>query len=155
MWALRAALAAMALFVATAAQAKESWSFSPPRKDEPTATLTLGEPEGEESTAIFSCKAQSGRIVIFIGETDARLKPGRKIAATLSAETARLQIEGKLLANELAGVPSFEGEAAAADPFWEKVTGDLVATVGASRVQLGRSKFADQLAKLRKACARP
>jgi hypothetical protein len=116
------ALPAAALFVSVASaqpQPKPKWTMNSDSKE---VSLVYGD-DSEESDLIFSCKPRSNSVHIFIGETDASLKPNQKATASLSAGSASASISGKTIANELAGVPSFIGELSATDPLFDALTG--------------------------------
>ena len=112
------ALPAAALFVSVASaqpQPKSKWTMNSDSKE---VSLVYGD-DSEESDLIFTCKPRSNSVHIFVGETDASLKPNQKATASLSAGSASASISGKTLANELAGVPSFTGELSATDPLFD------------------------------------
>lgn len=85
-------------------------------------TLVYGD-GSEESDLVLSCKPRSNSVRIFIGETDASLKPNMKVTASVTAGAAKATVAGKAVANELAGVPSFVGELPAADPLFDAMAG--------------------------------
>src|SRR5262245_39638273 len=58
-----------------------SWS-STNEKDQ--VTLRYGD-DSEESVVVFSCKPHSDAVRIFVGETDASLKPNEKATGLISA----------------------------------------------------------------------
>jgi hypothetical protein len=113
-----AAPAAISLFASAAfaqPQPKPKWTVN---SDSKQVSLIYGD-GSEESDLIFSCKPRSNSVRIFVGETDASLKPNQKAAASFTAGSASASISGKTVPNELAGVPSFMGELAATDPLFD------------------------------------
>lgn len=146
------------LLAATPALAKDVWTYWGADKSSPDrAGLNFGEPDSEESTAHFGCKPHSGRIEFFLGETSEKLRPNKPMKATLTLGGARLEVVGKTLPNELAGVPSFQGAIDAADPFFEKLAGAkaLAVAVGPARESLPLAGLGDKAEKFLKACAKP
>lgn len=85
-------------------------------------TLVYGD-GSEESDLVLSCKPRSNNVRIFIGETDASLKPNMKVTASVTAGAAKATVAGKTVPNELAGVPSFVGELPATDPLFDAMAG--------------------------------
>ena len=115
---LLTASAAISLFASVAAaqpQPKPKWTMN---SDAKQVSLVYGD-GSEESDLIFSCKPRGNSVRIFVGETDASLKPNQKATAAFTAGSASANVAGKTLPNELAGVPSFTGDLAATDPLFD------------------------------------
>lgn len=96
-------------------QPKSKWTMN---SDSKQVSLIYGD-DLEESDLIFSCKPRSNSVRIFVGETDASIKPNQKLTASMSAGSATASVAGKTIPNELAGVPSFTGDLAATDPLFD------------------------------------
>ncbi|MGD9658568.1 MAG: hypothetical protein AB7U61_13200, partial [Methylocystis sp.] len=109
-----------------------------------------------DSLGSFTCAPGSGVVKIWIAETSDRLKAGGKAAATLSVGQKATKVAGKLVPNEEAGVPSFEGSLPAKDPIFAAMTGGEtlnIAIGGAQRM----APLADATEKFKKfvaACAK-
>jgi len=108
---LAAALAIVAVTVpASQVQAKDGWLGG----DKPGSKSLFygelppaGEPPNPENIAIsLSCAKKGKAIVVFVSETDPKLKPGQKLRVILSAGGVNSVTQGRTLANQLAGVPS-------------------------------------------------
>lgn len=119
--------------------------------------LTYGAPETDDSLGTFRCKPASGRVTFFVSATSARLKVGSAAWAALSVGATRAKIAGRLLPNEEAGVPSFEGHMAAADPLLAALAGGrtLTVRVGPSTQSAPLAGQGDKFRKFAAACARP
>ncbi|WP_363346509.1 hypothetical protein [Methylocystis echinoides] len=154
---------ALAAGVAAPAAAKEKeervWTLSGlDKKKSETVSLDYSVPESDYITIVFSCKPKSGAVDVFISETNKKLKPGRKATATLAAGEAKATFPGKLLVNEDAGVPSFEGSLPAKEPLFAALAGGaatLAITVGASTDTETLKGAAEKFAKFNAACAKP
>ena len=94
---------------------KPKWTIT---SDKDEVTLVYGD-DSEETDLALSCKPRSNSVKIFIGETDASLKPKMQVTASITVGAAKASVAGKTLANELAGVPSFEGNLPATDPLFD------------------------------------
>lgn len=152
-----AGCAALAPFAAAFAQ-ERVWTLSGfDGKKRERVTLGYGAPETDDSLGAFRCNRGSGMATLFISTTSDRFKPGRKATATLSAGETRTTIAGKLLPNEEAGVPSFEGRLPAADPIFEALAGGETMTVaiGSSKQSAPLKGAADIFRKFVAACAKP
>jgi len=101
--------------VSARADDKPKWTMT---SDKDQATLAYGD-DSEETDLALICKPHSNSVKIFVGETDKSLKPKMQVTATFSAGAAKATVAGKTLANELAGVPSFEGDLPATDPLFD------------------------------------
>jgi hypothetical protein len=139
----------------TAANARDTskWSASS-EKDQ--ASLRYGD-DSEESVVVFSCKPRSDAVRIFVGETDASLKPNEKVTASISVGSQKATVRGRTVPNELAGVPSFMGGLSAADPLFAALTGsdNLVIKVAKSRTVVPLKSIGGKAADFSKACRKP
>lgn len=157
----RFALANCAFFILCApAPAKDErvWTLSGLEEKKPDLIfLNYGVPETDDSFGAFRCKPQSGVVTFFVSETSEKLKPGKSATASLSIGEVRTKIAGKLLPNEEAGVPSFEGRLPATDPIFEVMaTGEtLAAVVGPSKQTAPLKGAAEKVTKFIAACAKP
>lgn len=149
------------LAAAAAAQAEDAgrvWSLSgaDARKGQPVY-FGYGVPDSDDTLAAFSCDAGAGRARLFVAETSVKLKPGRPARATLAAGDARAEVPGKILPNEEAGVPSFEGELDPRDPIFAAMAkaARLSVTVGPSRQSAPLDGVGDKAARFAQKCARP
>ena len=98
---------------------KPKWTMTTEKN---AVTLAYGD-DSEETDLALICKPHSNSVKIFVGETDKSLKPKMPVTVTFSAGAAKAAVAGKTLPNELAGVPSFEGELAATDPLFDAMAG--------------------------------
>ncbi|WP_370568536.1 hypothetical protein [Methylocystis sp. Sn-Cys] len=157
----RFALANCALFVLCApAPAKDErvWTLSGLEEKKPDLIyLNYGVPETDDSFGAFRCKPKSGDVTFFVSETSEKLKPGKSATAALSIGEVQTKIAGKLLPNEEAGVPSFEGRLPANDPIFEAMaTGEtLAAIIGPSKQTAPLKGAAEKVKKFIAACAKP
>ena len=94
---------------------KPKWTMNSEKSE---VTLAYGD-DSEETDLALICKPHSNSVKIFVGETDKSLKPKMQVTATFTAGAAKAAVAGKTLPNELAGIPSFEGELAATDPLFD------------------------------------
>lgn len=144
-----------------AALAKEGrvWTLSGlDKKKSEDFSLDYSVPESDYITITFGCKAKSGAVDVFISETSPKLKPGRKAAATLAVGDAKATFPGKLLVNEDAGAPSFEGSVPAKEPLFAALAGGvgtLAITVGPSTDTVTLKGAGGKFAKFNAACAKP
>lgn len=142
-----------------AAQAKEErvWTLEGLQEKKPdSVTLAYSVPESDYITLVFSCKPKSGAVDVFISETSAKLKPGKKATATLAVGETKTTTAGKLLTNEDAGAPSFEGSLPASDPIFAAMAGGgtLAMTVGPSKDTVTLKGAAEKAKKFSAACAK-
>jgi hypothetical protein len=102
------------------------------RQDDGKVSLAFGSDSAEDTPVVFNCKPGSGAIAVFVAETDSTLKPRQKVTAIFSAGTTQSRVLGKTVANEQAGVPSFEGMLPATDPLFAALStaDDLSIDVG-------------------------
>ena len=157
----RAALLCLTLLATglAAASAKDSakntasWSSINERDQ---ATLRYGD-DSEESVVVFSCKPHSDAVRIFVGETDASLKPNEKTTGLISAGGQKATLRGRTVPNELAGVPSFIGGLAAADPLFAALTGsgELVIKVAKTRTVVPLKSIGSKGTDFSKICRKP
>jgi hypothetical protein len=117
------------------------------------ATLRYGD-DSEESVIVFTCKPHSDAVRIFVGETDASLKPNEKTTGLISAGGQKATLRGRTVPNELAGVPSFIGGLPAADPLFAALTpsGELVIKVAKTRTVVPLKSIGSKGADFSKAC---
>lgn len=73
----------------------------------------------EESDLVLNCKLHGNSVRLFIGETDASLRPKMQVTTFVTVGAAKASVVGKTVPNELAGVPSFVGELPATDPLFD------------------------------------
>jgi hypothetical protein len=142
------------------ANAKEErvWTLSGLEMKKPDSiSLAYAAPESDYVTFVFSCKPQSGGVSLFVSETSAKLKPGKKATAEISVAATKARAEGKLMPNEDAGVPSFEGTLPAGDPIFAAMSagGTLAVAVGPARETAPLKGAADKFGKFAAACAKP
>jgi hypothetical protein len=133
-----------------AAKTVSTWS-SVSEKDQ--ATLRYGD-DSEESVIVFSCKPHSDAVRIFVGETDASLKPNEKTTGLITAGGQKATLRGRTVPNELAGVPSFIGSLPATDPLFAALTssGELVIKVAKTRTVVPLKSIGSKGADFSKAC---
>lgn len=137
-----------------AAQQGRVWSFSREEGKPAMAYLGYGVPESDDSFGGFHCDAHSGAATIFIAETDEKQKPGKAATAILAVGDTQTKVVGKLVPNEEAGVPSFEGRIAADDPIFAAMArGEkLVVTIGAARQSAPLKGVAEKVGAFVDAC---
>ena len=110
---------------------------------------------------IHSARSVASRIaarsILFIAETSDKLAAGKPASATLTAGERRATIAGKLLPNEEAGVPSFEGRLSADDPIFEAMTSakTLQVTIGSAKQTAPLKGAAEKIGKFVAACKKP
>lgn len=161
----RAALLCLTLLATGLAAASAKDSTKDAAKDAATwstingkdqATLRYGD-DSEESVVVFSCKPRSDAVRIFVGETDASLKPNEKATAAISAGSQKATVRGRTVPNELAGVPSFMGGLSASDPLFAALTGsdNLVIKVAKARTVVPLKSIGSKAADFSKACRKP
>lgn len=119
--------------------------------------LGYGVPESDDSLGSFTCAPGSGVVKIWIAETSDKLKAGPSATAILSVGDKKAKVAGKLLPNEEAGVPSFEGRLPAKDPIFQAMTqGEtLTVAVGPGKHDAPLTGAADKFKKFAAACAKP
>lgn len=109
----------IASLVSARADDKPKWTMNSEKNE---VTLAYGD-DSEETDLALICKPHSNSVKIFVGETDKSLKPKMQVTVTFAAGAAKAAVPGKTTVNELAGIPSFEGELAATDPLFDAMTG--------------------------------
>jgi hypothetical protein len=136
------------------AEAGRVWMMTIEDQPPHWASLGYGVPETDDVFGSFRCKSKSGEVILFIAETSDKLVAGRPASATLAAGEIRATIAGKLLPNEEAGVPSFEGRIAADDPIFRAMTSakTLEATIGAAKQSAPLAGAADKVKRFTAAC---
>ena len=112
---LLAVVLSLASIVSARAEDKPKWTMMSSSNQ---VSLVYGD-GSEESDLVLSCKPRSNSVRLFIGETDASLKPKMQVTASVTVGAAKATIAGKTVPNELAGVPSFVGELPATDPLFD------------------------------------
>lgn len=119
--------------------------------------LGYGVPESDDSFGSFTCAPASGAVKIWIAETSGKLKPGKPATAVLSVGETKTRVAGKLMPNEEAGVPSFEGSFKAADPIFRALAGGIALeiVVGPSKQSAPLTGAGDKFKKFAAACAKP
>jgi hypothetical protein len=135
-----------------AAEGKPDWFLD--TGSQGRAVLYFGEKGSDEQDLVLSCKVHTGRIRIFVGETDPSLKPYARTEVLASAGTYKSKISGRTLPNELANVPSFQADLPASDGIFEVTSSAkfLVLKVGLSRQEIPLDTIADKMADFSKAC---
>lgn len=126
-------------------------------KAPPRVSLTYAVPETDDIFGDFRCAPGSGSVTFFLSTTSTRLKPGRRATATISADTTRASVQGKLLPNEEAGVPSFEGRIDARHPLLGALENGktLTVVVGPSKQSAPLAGQSEKFRKFAAACAKP
>lgn len=118
--------------------------------------LGYGTPESDDSVVSFTCAPESGVMKIWISETSDKAKAGEKATALLAVGATKAKAAGKLMPNEEAGVPSFEGRLPAKDPiFTAMATGEtLDLSVGSAKHSTPLAGDSDKFRKFAAACAK-
>jgi hypothetical protein len=118
--------------------------------------LGYGVPESDDSLGSFTCTPGGGVVKIWIAETSAKLKAGGKTTAILSVGEKTAKVAGKLVPNEEAGVPSFEGSLPAKDPIFAAMPGGetLDIAVGGTKRSAPLANAAEKFKKFAAACAK-
>lgn len=119
--------------------------------------LGYGATETDDNFGSFTCMPGSGVVKIWIAETNENLTPGKPAKAALSVGAAKAKISGRLIPNEEAGVPSFEGSLKASDPIFAAMASGvtLEVVVGASKQSAPLAGAAEKFKKFSAACAKP
>ncbi|ULO23335.1 hypothetical protein [Methylocystis sp. SB2] len=118
--------------------------------------LGYGVPESDDSLGSFTCAPGSGLVKIWIAETSNKLKAGGKSTAIFSVGEKTAKVAGKLVPNEEAGVPSFEGSLPAKDPIFAAMVGGetLDIAVGGTKRSAPLADAAEKFKKFAAACAK-
>jgi hypothetical protein len=154
-------LAGCGVFILCApAPAKDErvWTLSGLEEKKPDQIyLNYGVPESDDSFGAFRCKPGSGVVTLFIAETSEKLKPGKSATAILSVGELQTRIAGKLVPNEEAGVPSFQGRLPATDPIFDAMAAGetLTAAVGPSKETAPLKGATEKVKKFTAACSKP
>jgi len=119
--------------------------------------LTYGAPETDDSLGGFSCAPGSGLVKLWIAETSVKLRPGKSATAILSVGETSAKVAGKLMPNEEAGVPSFEGQLPANEPIFAALASGatLTVAVGSSKQTAPLKGAARKFTQFAAKCARP
>jgi hypothetical protein len=123
----------------------------------PRASLSYAVPETDDIFGDFRCTPGSGSVTFFLSTTSARLKPGRRATAMISVDAMRARVQGKLLPNEEAGVPSFEGRIDARHPLLAALENGktLTVVVGPSKQSAPLAGQSEKFGKFVAVCAKP
>lgn len=147
--------ATLSLVACAAAMAddKPTWTMN---SDSKQVALVFGD-GSEESELVLTCKPRSNSVRFFIGETDKSLKPNVKVTASITAGGARAVIHGKTVPNELAGVPSFEGNISATDPLFDAMARApaIAYKVAKTAKEIPLKTMGSKAAAFSKACRKP
>ncbi|MFO1124450.1 MAG: hypothetical protein U1E25_03555 [Methylocystis sp.] len=156
-FALAGVLSILALSGLCAQTAQRVWTLGGlEEKDADSIYLGYGVPESDDSLGSFTCAPGSGVVKIWIAETSASLKAGDKATAIFSVGEKKSKVAGKLVANEEAGVPSFEGRVAAKDPIFAAMTSGetLTIAIGGAQRTAPLAEATDKFKKFAAACAK-
>lgn len=125
-------------------------------KDADSIYLGYGVPESDDSLGSFTCAPGSGVVKIWVAETSDKLKAGDKTTAILSVGQKTAKVAGKLVPNEEAGVPSFEGSLQVKDPIFAAMTSGetLNISIGGAQHTAPLADAADKFKKFTAACAK-
>ena len=95
-------------------------------------------------------------VKIWVAETSAKLKAGDKAAAILSVGEKSAKVAGKLVPNEEAGAPSFEGRLPAKDPIFAAMAGGqmLDVAIGGTKRSAPLADASEKFKKFAAACAK-
>lgn len=118
--------------------------------------LGYGVPESDDSLGSFTCAPGSGLVKIWVAETSNKLKAGGKTTAIFSVGEKTAKVAGKLVPNEEAGVPSFEGSLPAKDPIFGAMVGGetLDIAVGGTKRSAPLADAKEKFKKFAAACAK-
>jgi hypothetical protein len=157
---IRSSIAFAAILLTAAIAHSEServWISTTEDKPPHWAYLGYGVPETDDSFGAFRCKSHSGEVILFIAETGEKLTAGKPVSAMLTAGEAHATVAGRLIPNEEAGVPSFEGRMSADDPIFEVMTSarTLVATIGSAKQAAPLTGAAEKIRKFVADCKKP
>lgn len=154
--ALTAALAASTSAV-RAESVTQVWSLIGAEEKKPERIfLSYGTPQTDDQTVSFNCKPGGGEATVFIAETSVKLRPGKRATATLSAGRTTVEIAGKIMPNEMSGVPSFEGRVRADSALFEAMASapTLAIGVGLSKQTAPLAGAADTIRRFAAKCAK-
>jgi hypothetical protein len=156
-FALAGVLSFMALSGVDAQNDQRVWTLGGlEEKDADSIYLGYGTPESDDSLGSFTCAPGSGVVKIWIAETSEKLKAGDKATASLSVGQKTAKVAGKLVPNEEAGVPSFEGSLQAKDPIFAAMTsgGTLNVSIGGAQRTAPLADATEKFKKFAAACAK-
>jgi len=150
---LLTATLSIAACASATADDKPTWTMN---SDSKQAALIYGD-GSEESEIVLTCKPRSNRVRFFIGETDASLKPYRKVTASVTVGSTKVAVRGKTVPNELAGVPSFIGDMPASDPLFDAMAGapTIAFKVAKTAKEIPLKTMGGKAAAFNKACRKP
>jgi len=125
-------------------------------KDADSIYLGYGVPETDDSLGSFTCAPGSGVVKIWIAETSVKLKAGDKAAAIFSVGEKSAKVAGKLVPNEEAGAPSFEGRLPAKDPIFAAMADGqtLDVAIGGAKRSAPLADASEKFKKFAAACAK-
>lgn len=152
------AIGAIAIADPVCAKDQRVWTLSGFEQRKPERiSLFYEAPETDDIFGGFYCKPKSGVVTVFISETSGKLEPGKRTTGVLSVGGVTTKVAGKLLPNEEAGVPSFEGTLPASDPIFAALAGGetLTVTFGSAKDTAPLKGAAEKFRKLGAACAKP
>jgi len=156
-FALAGVLSFIALSGASAQTAGRVWTLGGlEEKDADSIYLGYGTPESDDSLGSFTCAPGSGVVKIWVAETSDKLKAGDKATAVLSVGQKTAKVAGKLVPNEEAGVPSFEGSFQAKEPIFAAMTSGetLSISIGGAQRTAPLAEAAEKFKKFAAACAK-
>jgi hypothetical protein len=156
-FALAGVLSVLALSGVGAQTSQRVWTLGGlEEKDADSIYLGYGVPESDDSLGSFTCAPGSGVVKIWIAETSDKLKAGDKAAAIFSVGDKKSKVAGKLIPNEEAGVPSFEGSLPAKDPIFAAMAGGdtLNIAIGGAQRTAPLADATEKFKKFAAACAK-
>lgn len=156
-FALAGVLSVLALSGVGAQTAQRVWTLGGlEEKDADSIYLGYGVPESDDSLGSFTCAPGSGVVKVWIAETSDKLKAGDKATAIFSVGDKKSKVAGKLIPNEEAGVPSFEGSLPAKDPIFAAMTGGetLNIAIGGAQRTAPLADATEKFKKFAAACAK-
>jgi hypothetical protein len=155
---LAPALAVLLFLPCTPALAKDGWHGA----ERPGArALFYGElpPKGQQPNPetiqlMLRCADKGKAVVLFVAETSAKLKPGKKVRVTLSVRRAQSTATGRTVANQLAGIPSLRVTFPLNARVFAAMTEPLVLKIRAGGWQrlVGLVGLGDRMNRLLKGC---
>ncbi len=156
-FALAGVLSILTLSGLCAQTAERVWTLGGlEEKNADSIYLGYGVPETDDSLGSFTCAPGSGLVKIWIAETSDKLKAGDKATANLSVGEKTAKVVGKLVPNEEAGAPSFEGRLPAKDPIFAAMTSGetLEIAVGGAKRTAPLANASEKFKKFAAACAK-
>jgi hypothetical protein len=156
-FALAGVLSILALSGLGAQTSQRVWTLGGlEEKDADSIYLGYGVPESDDSLGSFTCAPGSGVVKIWIAETSDKLKAGDKATAIISVGDKKSKVAGKLIPNEEAGVPSFEGSLPAKDPIFAAMSNGetLNIAIGGAQRTAPLADATEKFKKFAAACAK-